>query len=174
MASLARGERLIPSIRRILRLRHYSRRAEDVYVSWVRRYVRFHGMKHPAALGEAELEGYLADLAERRRVSSGTQNQALAALLFMYRPVRGIPMSPSTQVHAKRPKRVPVVLSPEEVWAVLSAMSGVTRLAAFLYIHVMNRGGLGVRSPADMRFCRRHSLRRSARSLAAGSRCGRS
>ena len=133
MASLTRDERLIPRLRRVLRLRHYSRRTEDVYLAWVRRFVRFHGMQHPSALGEAHVEAFLAHLAQRGRVSSGTQNQALAALLFMYRHVLGVPLSPSRGVvHAKRPRRMPVVLSPEEVWAVLGHMAGVTRLSASL------------------------------------------
>ena len=84
MTSFPRTDRLVPSIRRLLRLRRYSRRTEDAYVTWVKRFVRFHGNRHPREMAEAEIEAFLVELTERRQVSAGTQNQALAALLFMY------------------------------------------------------------------------------------------
>lgn len=127
------SERLLPAMRRLLRLRHYSRRTEDVYVRWVQRYVLFHGRKHPRELGESEISAFLSSLAEGGRVAAGTQNQALAALLFLYRHVLGVPIAIGRDVvRAKRPKRLPVVLTPEEVWRVLSRMRGAERLAAML------------------------------------------
>ena len=128
-------ERLIPHMRRLMRLRHYSRRTEDVYVAWVRRFVRFHGSRHPRELGEAEISAFLTSLVRRRGggVAAGTQNQALAAILFMYRHVLVIPIAMGRDVaRAKRPKRLPVVMTPEEVWRVIGEMTGVERLAAML------------------------------------------
>lgn len=120
-------------MRRLLRLRHYSRRTEDVYVRSVKRFVEFHGGLHPNQLGEAEVGKFLSMLAERGRAVAGTQNQALAALLFMYRHVLGVPMSLGREVsRAKRPRRLPVVLTEDEVWRVLDESNGVCRIAALL------------------------------------------
>jgi integrase len=127
------GDRLLPSMRRLLRLRRYSRRTEDVYVRWVRHFVAYHGRRHPRELGENEIASFLSSLAEERRVAAGTQNQALAALLFMYRHVLGVPMAMNRDIaRAKKPKRLPVVMTPEEVWRVIGKMRGVERLAALL------------------------------------------
>ena len=102
-------------------------------MAWVRRFVEHHGRRHPRELGEAEIAQFLSALALRRRVAAGTQNQALAAILFLYRDVLGVPMSLGREVlRARRPKRLPVVLTPEEVWRVIGAMEGLPRLAALL------------------------------------------
>lgn len=120
-------------MRRELRVRRYSPRTEGVYVSWVKRYIAFHGRQHPKDLAEAEVGAFLSHLAVEAKVSAGTQNQALAALLFLYRHVLGVPLALGRDVvRAKRPKRVPVVMTPEEVWAVLSEMEGQCRIAALL------------------------------------------
>nr|NIW25664.1 hypothetical protein [Gammaproteobacteria bacterium] len=104
--------RLMDRVRAALRTRHYSRATERVYVSWILRYIRFHGRRHPSHLHEADLSRYLTQLAVRRRVSASTQNQALGALLFLYREVLGHDVGWMDQlVRAKRPKRVPVVLT---------------------------------------------------------------
>ena len=133
MREITRSDRLIPSVRRRLRLQRYSRRTEDVYVRWVKRFVEFHGRRHPKELAEAEISAFLSHLAEERRVSGGTQNQALAALLFLYRTVLGVPIAMGRDVvRARRPRRVPVVMSPDEVWRVLDHMEGDCRLAAML------------------------------------------
>jgi integron integrase len=125
--------RLIPTVRRALRLRHYSRRTEDAYVSWIRRFIRYHDLRHPEELGPPEIERFLSDLAELRRVSASTQTQALSALLFLYRDVLGRPPSQlQGLVRARRPERVPVVLGREEVRLVLRALEGVPRLAGML------------------------------------------
>ena len=87
-------------MRRLLRLRHYSPRTVDVYLGWVRRFVHFHGRRHPRDLGEKDISAYLSSLATRQRVAAGTQNQALAAILFMYRHVLEIPMSVSSHEFA--------------------------------------------------------------------------
>src|SRR5438128_6631539 len=115
----ARGEsrsqwtmKLLAQVRAVLRTKHYSPRTEETYVDWVQRYVRFHGVRHPAELGEREVARFLSDLAVRGRVAASTQNQALSALLFLYREVLGRDGGELEQlVRAKRPGRPPVVLS---------------------------------------------------------------
>ena len=106
-----RGPKLLTLVRRAIRLRHYSRHTEEAYVAWVRRFVRFAGLRHPAELGEAEVERFLSSLAELG-VSATTQNQAASALRFLYEEVLGRPFArPAGIVHAKEPGRVPVVLT---------------------------------------------------------------
>lgn len=125
--------RLIARTRAALRAGHYSLRTEEAYVAWVRRYVHFHGRRHPAELGAAEVGGFLRDLAVRRRVSASTQNQALAALAFLYRHVLGTPLAALEGVpRARRPERVPCVLTRDEVRAVLGELAGQPRLVALL------------------------------------------
>ncbi|WP_189446511.1 integron integrase [Cognatilysobacter xinjiangensis] len=129
------GPRLLDQVRERVRLRHYSVRTERAYVGWVRRFVIANGRRHPRELGGAEVERFLTDLAARDDVAAGTQNQALAALLFLYRDVLGLKL-PWMQdvVRAKRPRRLPVVLSRGEVERLLGAMEGPSRLmAALLY-----------------------------------------
>ena len=120
-------------VRGVLRARHYSRRTEESYVAWIRRFIHFHGRRHPADLGEPEITAFLSALATERQVSASTQNQALAALLFLYQTVleRDIAWLEGI-VHAKRPQRLPVVLSRGEITAVLAKMTGVERLCASL------------------------------------------
>jgi integron integrase len=126
---------LLDQVSRALRLRHYSRRTEEAYVGWVRRFVRFHGLRHPADLGSAEVSQFLSSLATDRGVSASTQNQALAALLFLYGEVlgRSVGWVPDV-VRAKDALRLPVVLTRAEVRSVLRRLAGVQRLvAALLY-----------------------------------------
>jgi hypothetical protein len=107
--------RLLDRVRAALRTRHYSIRTEKAYVGWVRRYVLFHGKRHPDKLGEAEIGAYLSSLANLSKVSASTQNQALAALLFLYQEVLGRKVEwLGDLVHAKRPARVPIVLGRDE------------------------------------------------------------
>ncbi len=116
-----------------MRLRHLSPRTEEAYLGWMRRYHEFNGRKDPALFGAERVTAFLSQLATERDVAASTQNQALAALLFLYREVLEIDLPWLDQlVRAKRPKRLPVVLSREEVRAVLSAMSGVTLVMASL------------------------------------------
>ncbi|HEY0972225.1 MAG TPA: integron integrase [Gemmatimonadales bacterium] len=125
--------RLLTRVSAALEVRHYSPRTIKAYVGWVRRYVHFHGLRHPACLGASEVGAFLSDLATRGRVSASTQNQAHAALLFLYREVLDQPLEPvATLVHAKRPRRLPVVLSRVEVRAVLDRLQGQNALAALL------------------------------------------
>lgn len=126
---------LIVSLRERLRLRHYSIRTERAYLAWTRRFMSANGGRHPTELGGPDVERFLTDLAARDDVASGTQNQALAALLFLYREVLGVKLPwMEDVVRAKRPRRLPVVLSRTEVDGLLAAMDGSSRLmAALLY-----------------------------------------
>ena len=125
---------LLGRLRAALRARHYSPRTEESYVGWVRRFVVFHGRRHPDGLGEPEVRAFLDHLAERERVSASTQNQAVAALLFFYEAVLGrrLVVAPDGIVHAKELQRLPVVLSREEVRAVLAQLRGVPCLVGLL------------------------------------------
>jgi len=131
MASLP--PRLLDQLRERLRVRHYSYRTELQYVGWVRRYIRFQGMRHPADMGGTEVEAFLTHLAVGEKVASSTQSQALAALLFLYREVIGheLPWMQNV-VRARKPRRLPVVLSREQVRALLSFLDGQYKLIALL------------------------------------------
>lgn len=123
--------RLLDEVRRVLRVKHYSLRTEKVYVDWVRRFVLASGKRHPRDMGVAEIERFLSRLAVVGQVSASTQNQALSALLFLYREVLGIDLPWLDNItRAKRPRRVPVVLSRDEVVWILTAMDGRPRLLA--------------------------------------------
>jgi integron integrase len=125
--------RLLDRVRLGIRARHYSPRTEKAYVGWVRRYVLFHGKRHPDQMGAPEVADYLAHLASRRNVSASTQNQAFSALLFLYREVLGRELAGLEQTpRAKRPVHVPLVLSREEVSAVLRHVRGVPWLMTSL------------------------------------------
>ncbi len=125
--------RLLGQVRAVARVRHLSRRTEKAYVGWIRRFVRHSGLRHPREMGAAEVSRYLTWLAVERRVSASTQNQALAALLFLYRDVLQVELPwLDDLVRAKTPTRLPVVLSREEVAAVLGRISGTEWLIASL------------------------------------------
>ncbi len=125
--------RLLDQLRGAIRTRHYSRRTEKAYVQWVVRFVRHHGMRHPRELGEREVTDFLSSLAVRERLSAGSQNQALAALLFLYRSVLGCDMPwLGGLVRASGPKRIPVFLTRDEVRAVISRLRGANHLVALL------------------------------------------
>jgi integron integrase len=125
--------KLMDQMREALRSRHYSRRTEQAYCPWVERYIRFHKMRHPAEMTEPELNAFLTHLAVDEKVSASTQNQALSALLFLYRYVIGYEIGDLGQViRARQPKRLPVVMTRDEVRAVLAEMTGDTWLMASL------------------------------------------
>jgi integron integrase len=125
--------RLLDRVRDAIRARHYSRRTEKAYVAWIRRYIFFHGKRHPSEMGAPEITRFLTSLAVEGKVAASTQNQALSALLFLYREVllQEVPWLDDL-VYAKRPLHLPEVLTREEVRAVLGQIQGVPRLMAFL------------------------------------------
>ena len=125
--------RLLERVRQTIRVKHYSPKTEKAYTSWVRRYVHFHGKRHPDELGAQEVSAFLSHLANVRKVSASTQNQALCALLFLYREVLGRDLPWLEDLtRAKRPAKVPIVLTVEETTALLSHLHGVTWLVASL------------------------------------------
>ena len=125
--------KLIDQMSEAMRTRHYSPRTEECYVMWVKRFIRFHKMRHPREMGERDVNEFLTHLAVEEKVSSSTQNQALAAVLFLYRHVLGTEMGDlGGVVRARKSHHVPVVMTRAETRAVLSEMSGETRLMASL------------------------------------------
>ncbi|MGE5490627.1 MAG: integron integrase [Actinomycetota bacterium] len=126
--------RLLERVRSRLRLLHYSMRTEMAYIQWIRRFVVFHGKRHPADMGKGEVEAFLSDLAIERNVSAATQNQALSALLFLYREVLEMDLPwLEDVVRAKKPARLPTVLTRAETVALLAQVQeGETRLVVQL------------------------------------------
>ena len=116
----------------ILRVRHYSLRTEECYVNWIKRFILFHGKRHPTEMGAMQIERFLTHLAVQGRVSASTQNQALNALLFLYQQVLELPLPRIDAVRAKRPERLPVVMSRPEVRQVLAGVEGAEGLFALL------------------------------------------
>jgi integron integrase len=140
--------KLLHSLRANLRLRQYSPRTEEAYSAWTRRYVKFHGLRHPDALGAEHVRAFLLHLAEDRHCAPATLAQALAALLFLYkdvlqRPLPGLGAIP----RARAPVRLPTVLGPEEVRAVLAQLRGTPRLVGL----VLYGGGLRLMEALTLR-----------------------
>lgn len=132
-AETPRPPKLLERMRIHLRTRHYSIRTEEAYIDWARRFILFHGKRHPRDMGAVEVEAFLSHLAVERHVSASTQNQAKAALLYLYKQVLEIDLPWLNEVvQAKRPKRLPVVLTPTEVRELLLHMDGTTGLIAQL------------------------------------------
>ncbi|MBZ4038649.1 integron integrase [Lysobacter sp. 13A] len=131
----AKAPRLLDQVRARCRLKHYSIRTERVYLYWIRRFIVENGKRHPRDMGAVEVEAFLSRLATRDDVAASTQNQALSALLFLYRQVLDIELPwMDSVVRAKRPQRVPVVLSREEVDRMLALLDGqLWLMAALLY-----------------------------------------
>lgn len=128
-----RRQKLLHRLRDALRTHHYSPRTEQAYCYWVRRYVYFHGVRNPAEMSEPEINAFLTDLAVKEKVSASTQNQALSAILFLYRSVLGRRVDDLGEVvRARRPRRLPVVMDRDEVRSVLSNLSGDLWLMASL------------------------------------------
>ena len=125
--------RLLDGMRERIRYRHYSLRTERAYCRWVVRFIHFHGMRHPRELDAGHVTAFLSTLANRGRVAAATQNQALAAILFLYREVLGMQLAWMDDiVRAKRPKRLPTVLHRDEVKAILESLEGLHSLIARL------------------------------------------
>ena len=139
--------KLLDRVREAIRLRHYSRRTEHAYVAWIRRFIVFHGKRHPQELGEREVTAFLSGLAARG-VSASTQNQALSAILFLYEVICGGRLGWMHDiVRAQRPVRLPVVLSRDEVSSLLSRLRGPVWLMASL----MYGAGLRLLECAELR-----------------------
>lgn len=130
----ASAPRLLDRVRSTARTLHYSLRTEDAYVGWIRRFILFHGKRHPLEMGAAELNTFLEHLAVAGHVAASTQNQARSALLFLYQKVLEVELGPlgDAVVVAKRPERLPVVLTRAEVRDILAQFEGTTRLVGLL------------------------------------------
>jgi integron integrase len=125
--------RLLDQVRSVIRARHYSRRTESAYLSWIRQYILYHEKRHPMEMGADEVGRFLSYLATERDVAASTQNQALNAILFLYRNVLKIDMGIlENVVRAKKPKRLPVVLNRAEVLKILDGINGTPRLVVSL------------------------------------------
>lgn len=125
--------RLLEQLRSRIRARHFSIRTEDAYILWVKRFILFHNKRHPLDLAETDINAFLSDLAVKHQVAPSTQNQALAAILFLYNEVLNKPLQSIGQiVRAKTPKRLPVVLTRDEVQRLIAQLQGTEWLAAVL------------------------------------------
>ena len=156
---------LLDRVRDRVRLKHYSIRTEQAYCDWIRRFIIFHGKRHPSDLGAADVEGFLTAPAVRRRVAASTQNQAKAALLFLYREVLDVELPWLDGIQkAKSSARLPIVLTREEVGRVLARLEGVHRLiGSLLYgtgLRIMEAMRLRVK---DVEFARRELLVRDGK-----------
>ena len=128
-----RPKKLLDQVREAIRTKHYSIRTEQAYVDWIRRYILFHDKRHPKDMGSAEIAAFLTHLAVEKNVAASTQNQALSALLFLYRHVLEKELVGSIDaVRAKKPKRLPTVLTKEEAFRVIGFLSGTHQLMAKL------------------------------------------
>jgi integron integrase len=125
--------KLLDQVRDKIRVKHYSIRTETQYLQWIKRFIFFHGKRHPRDLGAVEVEAFLSHLATEGNVSASTQKQALSALLFLYREVLGVVLPwMDTMVRAKKPQRLPVVLNRSEIALVMERMEGTYSLMARL------------------------------------------
>lgn len=125
--------KLLDQVRQRIRSRHFSGSTEEAYVHWIKRFIFFHGKRHPVEMAELEINQFLTYLAIDQKVSASTQNQALSALLFLYQQVLGKNIgSIEGLVRARKPKRLPVVLTREEARVVLGHLAGTPRLMATL------------------------------------------
>ena len=126
------SKKLLDQVRDALRLRHYAYRTEQAYLDWITRYILFHKKRHPKDLGNAEVQAFLAHLAVEKNVAASTQTQALSALLFLYREVLHQDLGSIDALRAKRPKRLPTVMTRDETLRVIGGMKGVHQLMAKL------------------------------------------
>lgn len=161
-----RQPKLLERMRNHLRVRHYSIRTEQAYLDWARRFILFHGKRHPREMGAVEVEAFLSHLAVERQVAASTQNQAKAAILYLYKQVLEIDLPWLDEVvQAKRPRRLPVVLTPGEVRSLLLHMESSTMglIAQLLYgtgMRLMEALRLRVK---DVEFARREIVIRAGK-----------
>jgi len=128
----SRPKNLLDQVRDAIRVKHYARNTEQAYVYWIKKYILFHNKRHPKEMGASEVQAFLTHLALEEHISSSTQNQALSALLFLYRNVLNLELGPVDSVRARPSQHVPTVLSRAEVQALLLEMSGIYLLMARL------------------------------------------
>jgi integrase len=131
--NLGKPKKLLDQVRDVMRLKHYSLRTERSYCDWIERFIRFHGLRHPREMAEEEMSAFLTHLARDGAVAASTQNQALSALLFLYKEVLKQEIGWLENVErAKKPTRLPVVLTRDEVHKIFAHLHGTARLMAGL------------------------------------------
>jgi len=147
--SAPKGKKLLDQYHDALRVKQYSQRTEKTYTLWVRSYIYFHNKRHPKEMGIPEIRQFITHLVSEKKVSASTQNQALSAILFLYRHVLHVQLDESSlaEVRPQKPKTVPIVLSKEEVKSVITNMTGVYKIVA----QVMYGGGLRVMETMRLR-----------------------
>jgi len=144
----SKPKKLIPQLRHIIRLKHYSYQTEKCYVSWAKRYIYFHKMRHPKELGVGEISAFLTHLAVDKKVSAGTQNQALNAIVFLYKYVLEKPPGDFKNIiRAKRRKTLPVVCTPDEVVKILNHLDAVY----FIMVGILYGSGLRLKELLKLR-----------------------
>jgi hypothetical protein len=159
--------KLLDRVRSDLRVKHYSIRTERAYIDWIRRFILFHGKRHPNEMGEQEISAFLTHLAVDRHVAASTQNQALCALLFLYQQVLQLKLDFIDDVaRVKRPAKIPVVFTREEARAVLDQLEGEYQLMSELLYLIIKNG-----ARAFLRFGP-FFLRARASRERVGARCG--
>ncbi|MEL7504362.1 MAG: phage integrase N-terminal SAM-like domain-containing protein [Cyanobacteria bacterium J06554_6] len=144
----SRPKKLLDQGRDAIRAKHYSYRMEETYVQWIRRYIFFHNKRYPSEMGVPEIEAFLTHLAVEGQVAASTQNQALSALLFLYREVLQQPPDARIDaVRAKQARKLPTVLAPEEVRSIIQHISGAYRLI----VQLLYGSGLRLREAMNLR-----------------------
>jgi integrase len=147
-SSGSRAPKLLDRVRHVIRAKHYSRRTESAYVDWIRRYILFHKKRHPSEMGASEITSFLTWLASDRHVSASTQNQALSAVLFLYRDVLHVKIGTIEHVpRARMPVRVPVVLSHDEVGRIMKQLDG----SQWLIVALLYGAGLRLQECLELR-----------------------
>jgi integron integrase len=138
-SSLPPGKKILDQVSDAIRLKHYSYRTEQTYKEWIRRYILFHKKRHPIEMGAPEIQSFLSHLATEKNVAASTQNQALSAILFLYKHVLLKPVEiPTDLIRAEKSKTLPTVLTHLEAMAVISKMKGTSQLMA----KILYGGGL--------------------------------
>ncbi|WP_159790631.1 phage integrase N-terminal SAM-like domain-containing protein [Sodalinema gerasimenkoae] len=140
-------KKLLDRVRDAIQVKHYSYRTEQTYLQWIRRYILFHNKRHPNEMGVPEAEAFLTQLAVQNGVAAATQNQALSAILFLYKEILGRPLEGVDAIRAKRSRRLPTVLTVEEARLVIHQMSGVHRLI----VQLLYGSGLRLREAMQLR-----------------------
>ncbi len=147
-------KKLLDQVRDVIRLKHYSYRTEETYVQWIVRYILFHNKRHPKDMGVAEIEEFLTHLAVEGNVAAATQNQALNAILFLYRQVLQIELADRINaIRAKRPQQIPIVLSPDEAFAIIQQTTGVHTDGSLIFKEghqIAMKGGYKCRSESSI------------------------
>lgn len=125
--------KLLDQVRQVIRIKHYSLRTEESYISWIKRFILFHNKRHPVEMGEREIGQFITHLANNGKISASTQNQALCAIIFLYKNVLQKDLNTAISIYwSKRPKKLPVVLSKDEVTEVINNLKGIHWLIGML------------------------------------------